>query len=155
MALSEIKRPEKIFSKEERLNVVNQIIRRYRINFPAPDGQALLEASHLVLYTPQNSKEPEDWHIEYKNKKTPCEESISIKGFNPPTPRYELFTGENPGWVKTEVGKHHLPEASNNPDHLGEIHNILDKLMPIKPEAPATLEDFDQRFGLVGGAPSY
>jgi|SRR3972149_451216 len=163
MGALELRVSERVFSKEERLDIVNRIIRRYKLNFPIPDGQTLLEASHLVQYTPQNSEETEDWHIGYENRKTikhknrkiPSEESISIKGFNPPTPRYELFTGENPGWIKTEVGKHHPPEASDNPDHLDEIYSILDKLMPVKPETPATPEDFDQRFSLVDGAPSY
>src|SRR4030042_2426528 len=154
MATAEKSNSEKICSKEERLGIVTQIILQYKLNFPIPEGQTLLETSHLVQYTPQNSEETEDWHIGYTNRTIPNEEFISIKGFNPPTPRYELFTGENPGWVKTEVGKHHPPEASDNPDHLDEIYRILDKLMPIKPAPTATPEDFDQRFSLVDGAPS-
>lgn len=124
---------ERAFSKEERLNIVNQYILRYKLNFPTPKDQTELEATHLVQYKAEDLEETEVWHIDYKNRQNPGEETISIKGFNPATPRYEIFTGKNPGWVKTEVGKHHAPEKPNNPDCLEEIDQVFNKLMPKMP----------------------
>jgi len=122
---------EIVFSKEERLDIVNQFILRYKLNFPTPQGQTELEASHLVSYKAQDLEETEVWYIDYKQRDNPNEETISIKGFSPATPRYEIYTGKNPGWVKTEVGKHHPPETPNNPGHLDEIDFIFNKLMPM------------------------
>lgn len=148
-------------SPDGRRSEVQKLFIQFKLGFPIPDISNFTrgDSSNCIeIRNTETDKVVATYKIDYKapaphQEETLLVKEISLSGIRPPS--YEIFDGPSSGWVKNPFPVNLGIPKIGLISVLDEIKVLFDKLMPANPQAFANPKDADDKFSLVGGAPSY